>query len=155
MTYLDLVAPASCDAWGGHHSPAGSVCSQHPDVAPALVSVLDVPFYCFVASSFLVDLLRLLPLGVPPKGLVCQAVGGLGRRATWPNHFRRLLQMMVDTGGWSDFCLDFLICDEVTPFMPSILRRHLDSKASSCFSWAAFKLHDSHPYNRVGSTFVL
>ena len=46
---LDLVAPVSCDAWGGYHSPAGSVCGQHLDVASPLVG----PVLLFVASLFL------------------------------------------------------------------------------------------------------
>ena len=91
---LDLVTPASCDAWGGHHSPTGSVCSQHPDVAPALVSVLKVPFYCLLPVHFGRPL-RLLPLGVHQRVWCARRLEG--RRATWPNHFRRLLQMVADT----------------------------------------------------------
>lgn len=61
-----------------------------------------------------------------------------GSRSAWPNHWRRSLQMVSDTGGMPDFSLTSWFFTKTFHLISRILLKHLASKTSKFFSWEVF-----------------
>ncbi len=88
-----------------------------------------------VASSFFLRL-----AGIQSNTWWARLCEGGGRSA-WPNHWRRRLQMVSDTGGMPDFSLTSWFFMKSFHLITRVLLKHLASKTSKFFSWEVFNFN--------------
>ena len=118
-------------------SPGRSVSSQWPDITPASIDHMKVPLDGLVPVHF--------RSASPPPSQRVPPQDLRGSREQWPSQFMRRPQIVLDTGVSCDCFLTSSLRTKSFHLMLKIFLRHLESKASSFFSWLDFKCQVSQP----------